>query len=95
MDRYIYYRAPLAQATEVQRRVLAMQQQLAQQTGVRCELKRRPVAEGALHTWMEVYHGIPAGFDAALHLAEQQHALETLIVGARHTDDFLNPGEWE
>jgi len=94
MDRYVYYRAPVSQVTEVQRRVLAMQQQLVRQTGVRCELKRRPVAEGALHTWMEVYHGVPVGFDAALRQAEQQHALETLIVGARHTDDFLNPTEW-
>jgi hypothetical protein len=44
---------------------------------------------------MEVYYGIAAGFDAALLQAEQQHALATLIVGARHTDDFLNPTEWE
>jgi Domain of unknown function (DUF4936) len=95
LDRYVYYRAPVAQAAEVQRRVLAMQQQVTQQTGVRCEVKRRPVAEGALHTWMEVYHGITAGFDEALRQAEQQHALATLIVGARHTDDFLNPVEWE
>ena len=94
MDRYIYYRALVAQATEVQQRVLAMQQQLLLQTRVRCELKRRPVAEGELHTWMEVYHGIAVGFDAALRQAEQQQALATLIVGARHTDDFLNPGEW-
>lgn len=94
MDRYVYYRAPVAQATEVQRRVLAMQQQVAQQTGVRCQLKRRPEPEGALQTWMEVYHGIPVGFDEALHQAEMQHALATLIVGARHTDDFLNSGEW-
>ena len=95
MDRYIYYRAPVSQAAEVQLCVQAMQRQLAQQTGVCCELKRRPEPEAAQHTWMEVYHDIPPGFDAALHQAAQQHALATWIVGARHTDDFLNPAEWQ
>jgi len=95
LDRYVYYRAPVARAAEVQRCVLAMLQQVTQQTGVRCELKRRPEPQEALHTWMEVYHGIAAGFDEALRQAERQHALATLIVGARHSDDFLNPTEWE
>lgn len=86
----------MSQAVEVQRRVQAMQRQLAQQTGVRCELKRRPEPEAALFApgWRSTTTS-RLDFDAALHQAEQQHALATWIVGARHTDDFLDPAEWQ
>lgn len=88
MNRYIYYRVPLRHTAALQQRVQALQGQLARETGVCGELLRRGEAEGEVLTWMEVYRNIPAGFDAALQLAEHQHDLAVLIVGKRYVDDF-------
>jgi hypothetical protein len=94
MDRYVYYRVPVDQASLLQQRVQALQQRVQAQCGVRGELKRRPGEQDGRHTWMEVYRALTPEFEACLRACEQALDLAALIDGPRHVDDFLDPSEW-
>ena len=63
---YVYYPAPAAVGS-VLPQLRAMQQRLADCSGVRARLEER-VGPGATPTWMEVYEGVsdPDGFAATL-----------------------------
>ncbi len=89
-DLYIYYRVQDGDVAQLQAQVRAMQARLAQLHGVAGQLKRRPGSVDGLQTWMEVYPATPGGFGAALELAVQQAGLQTLTVGARHTELFTD-----
>lgn len=95
MDRYIYYRAPVGKADLLRQRVFQMHELITAQTGVRCDFKRQAQPRDGLHTWMEIYCGIPRDFDERLHRFEVEAELPSLIVGARHVDDFVDCRERE
>lgn len=95
MDRYIYYRAPADKADAVQQQVFTMHALITAQTGVCCALKRQAQAHEGMHTWMEVYPGIPENFAELLQKFVAQTDLPSLIVGVRHVDDFMDCDELE
>ena len=98
MDLYIYYRAPRAQAQQLQTQVNAMQADLRRKHNIAVALKRRPpqikhtsaTAEEALDTWMEVYLAVPDDFEDALQRAFDLAAYAALIDGTRHIEHFLD-----
>ncbi|WP_426175271.1 DUF4936 family protein [Massilia sp. TWR1-2-2] len=89
-DLYIYYQVTQEHAAALELRVRAMQARLAGERGVNAQLKRRPEAADGLQTWMEIYPGTAAGFDAALDAAVQDAALAELIAGKRHIEIFTD-----
>ena len=89
-DLYIDYRVPDAAAAQLAPRVQAMQAGLKAAHGVAGQLKRRPGSNDGLQTWMEIYLGTEAGFDAALALAVREAALSEQIDGQRHTEVFTD-----
>ena len=89
-DLYIYYRVPDAHAASLAPRVLAMQALLHAAHRVQGQLKRRPGSTDGLQTWMEIYPGADASFDAALTAAVREAALCQLIDGNRHTEIFTD-----
>lgn len=90
MDLYIYYRVPVNNAEALRDRVLGMQGSIVQEYGIVCELKRRPEEKDGGQTWMEIYHAVPAGFEATLGRAIAHAGLAALIDGPRHTEIFVD-----
>ena len=90
MDFYVYYKVGPAAAAELAPKVRSLQRQLAAGHGVATALKRRPGEQNGLQTWMEVYSGAPAGFDAVLALAVGDSGIEALAEGGRHTEIFVD-----
>lgn len=100
MDLYIYYRAPRAQAQQLQAQVNAMQADLRRKHNIGAALKRRPpqttnasanaTEAEALDTWMEVYLAVPDDFENALQRAFELAAYAALIDGTRHIEHFLD-----
>jgi len=86
---YVYYRAQVAHAPQLQQRVEEMQAVLHVQHGVHASLLRRPEAKDERHTWMEVYEDVPARFEQVLDNAFSSSGLIELIDGARHTEVFV------
>ncbi len=93
LNRYIYYRVQVELTPLLLQQVRLMFRQIQDQTSVRCELARRAHADPGFHTWMEIYHDIPDGFDEILSTFEKQAGLASLIEGTRHVDDFLSGSE--
>jgi hypothetical protein len=89
MDLYVYYRAAQSDDVAVLHAVTAMQAALRQNEGVRCGLKRRPPADTAVTTWMEIYLSVAADFPLRLAKAVAASALPGLIDGFRHDEYFL------
>ncbi len=87
-DLYIYYRVRDELAAQFAPRVQAMQQGLAERTGIQGALKRRLHSKDGLQTWMEVYLATANGFDTALADAVTQAGLPASIEGDRHTEAF-------
>jgi len=85
---YIYYPAPAAVGF-VLPQLRAMQQRLADSTGVRARLEER-VGPGATPTWMEVYEGVsdPDGFAATLADAINASELTRGLAQARRVERF-------
>jgi hypothetical protein len=90
MDLYIYYRVRCEDAEQFHERAAAMLQSLARDKGIAASLKRRPEASDGRHTWMEVYSGVPADFDATLAKALAESGLTGLIDGERHPEYFMD-----
>jgi hypothetical protein len=84
-DLYIYYQVREHDAAELAPRVRAMQQRLG--AG---QVKKRPQSKDGLQTWMEIYPGTGAGFDATLADAVRDAGLAGLIAGPRHTEIFTD-----
>ena len=90
MDLYIYYHALADKLPALPQRALAMQAQLSRQYQVKTELKHRPHEKDGRITWMEVYHDVPADFEAALGASVAANQLDQLIDGDRHIEQFLD-----
>jgi hypothetical protein len=90
MDLYIYYRVPAAHTSRLRPLVQAMQQRLANESGIVGQLKRRPEETDGRQTWMEVYAAVPDGFNAALERAVAEAGLSGMIEGNRHTEIFVD-----
>ncbi|MDB5775685.1 MAG: hypothetical protein JWP38_1818 [Herbaspirillum sp.] len=91
MDLYIYYRAAVAHARQVQSQVQQMQASLRARYHVAGELKRRPrtsQAAEAADTWMEVYPNVPDDFENILLQAFDEANYAMLIDGERHVEYF-------
>ena len=89
-DLYIYYKVSEQHADALELRLRIMQAELGALTGVYGEIKRRPGSRDGLQTWMEIYAGTGAGFDAALSAAERDASLSELIEGERRTEVFMD-----
>ncbi|MFZ6649682.1 DUF4936 family protein [Undibacterium sp. TJN25] len=91
MDCYIYYRAEAQHQQQVGQQAGKLLQ-LFEQAGVATELKRRPEAENGMHTWMEVYKGVPQDFEAQMRAALQHTQLLAVIAdgGKRHIEYFMD-----
>jgi hypothetical protein len=85
---YVYYPAP-ATAGSVLPQLRAMQQRLADRSGVRARMEER-VGPGATPTWMEVYEGVrdPDGFAAILADAINASEWTRELAQARHVERF-------
>ncbi|MET0265336.1 MAG: DUF4936 family protein [Duganella sp.] len=90
MDLYIYYKVREADTASLQAAVVQLQTALAASHGVKAQLKRRPGASDGLQTWMEVYAGVPADFQAVLDAEVEQAGLSSSIAGVRHTEVFVD-----
>lgn len=90
MDLYIYYKVREADTASLHTAVARLQAQLAARHGVTGQLKRRPGASDGLQTWMEVYTGVTADFQATLDAAVAQAGLSASIAGTRHTEVFVD-----
>lgn len=85
---YVWYRV-LAAPDNARRAVAALQDDLAQQTGIRGRVLVRRDDPG---TWMEIYEGVaaPAQFEPALAAAVDRHrAADYAHDRARHTEAFV------
>ncbi|MDQ2819144.1 MAG: DUF4936 family protein [Pseudomonadota bacterium] len=85
---YIYYQVADAGAAQLLPLVRRMQAALAAHCLVGTGLKRRPASDNGVQTWMEIYDGIDAGFDARLAAAVAAAGIDGLIAGHRHTELF-------
>jgi hypothetical protein len=85
---YVYYPAPAAVGS-VLPQLRAMQQRLADRSGVRARLEER-VGPGATPTWMEVYEGVgdPDGFAATLADAINDGEWTRALAQARRVERF-------
>jgi hypothetical protein len=88
VDLYVYYKLQAADAPALAPRVRALQARLADDTGVRPQLKRRPGAADGLQTWMEVYPAVDAEFTARLAAAADAAGIGALLAGPRRTEVF-------
>lgn len=91
MDLYVYYRVATAEAEILQAAVAEMQCFLRDTVagGLHCGLKRRPQPVDGWHTWMEIYLGVPDGFETLLATALAASRLPALTEGRRHVEYFL------
>lgn len=91
-DLYVYYKVREEDAPALAPRVRAMQAGLAAAlTGHGgALLQRRPEARDGLQTWMEVYPGVDAGFEAVLEQAVIDAGLPDAIQGPRRAEVFIN-----
>lgn len=85
---YVYYRVKTENAAKLQARANYMQAQLARTNGIAGFLKRRPDEKDGCHTWMEVYPGVPHGFEEGLESAVKEAGLPELIEGERRIEMF-------
>lgn len=84
---FVYYRVLPEHELELSRRL----QMLALELPVVPRLMRRPETDGQGRlTWMEMYLGCPAGFEATLEDAVARHALGGLIDGPRRLERFVD-----
>jgi len=88
VDLYVYYKVRGEDTHRLAPLVRGMQQALAAREGVSVQLKRRPGDSDGLQTWMEVYPGVPAGFDAILAQAADAAGFAPLLAGPRRTEVF-------
>jgi hypothetical protein len=86
IDLYVYYKVREADASALAPRVRAMQAAL----GIATQLMRRPESKDGMQTWMEVYPGVDAAFQARLDEAAAQAGLSALIAGPRRAEVFID-----
>lgn len=90
MDLYVYYRVKPESAEALQKKVRAMQAQLAAQHGIAVDLKRRPEEKNGEQTWMEIYLATSQDFMPILDAAAAASGLAEFTSGERHTEIFVD-----
>ena len=88
MDLYVYYKASPMNAAPLQTQVGALQKSLREAYGIHGTLKKRLDEKKEWHTWMEIYPGVPEGFDLLLQRAVCETGLVSLIDGERYIEYF-------
>jgi hypothetical protein len=58
--------------------------------GVTVQLKRRPESKDGMQTWMEVYPGVSAAFEAELAGVAARAGFDGLIAGPRRSEVFVD-----
>src|SRR5437868_1499953 len=89
IDLYVYYKVRESDASALAPRVHAMQAALSREC-MSVQLKRRPDSKDGMQTWMEVYPGVDAAFQARLEEAAAQAGLSALIAGPRRAEVFID-----
>lgn len=74
--------------------VRAMQERLRIDHGVDGRLLKRPVANEDRETWMEIYDGVDAAFEAAtsaaFESALERSGIARTAIGTRHVERFVD-----
>ncbi|MBC3868649.1 DUF4936 family protein [Undibacterium oligocarboniphilum] len=90
MNCYIYFKADSSLEADILKAEKQLQQLLMSQHQIRSRVQRRPAATGEPHTWMEVYHDVPVGFDNLLNRVLEQTLFADLQYSERHIEYFLD-----
>lgn len=97
MDCYIYYKAQVDQARQVQVCVKRLQNYVVENLWASSDfamsppqLQRRPETHEGLHTWMEIYRDVPAQFEQIVRDATIASGIVDHVVGERRLEFFIN-----
>ncbi|WP_395006460.1 DUF4936 family protein [Undibacterium sp.] len=97
MDCYIYYKANVENARQIQVCVKRLQQYVGDNLWASSDfamaapqLQRRPEASDGVHTWMEVYKDVPAQFERIARDAAIASGILEHIVGERRLEYFID-----
>lgn len=100
MDCYIYYKASVQNARQVQVSAQRLQHYVVENLWASSDfamtpplLQRRPEASDGVHTWMEVYKDIPAQFEQVVSDAAVASGILDYIVGDRRIEYFMDAKE--
>jgi hypothetical protein len=89
MDCYIYYKAPIEHAKQIQDCFAYLQDHLLMLVR-KPQLQRRPEASNSLDTWMEIYRDIPGNFEEIIAEATKKSGIYKVLVGERRLEYFIN-----
>ena len=92
MDCYIYYKAAIEHAQQIQTCFACLQSNLPI-LALPPRLQRRPQASNSLHTWMEIYQDIPENFESILAVAVSASGILDVLASDRRLEYFSNVGE--
>jgi hypothetical protein len=97
MDCYIYYKAKVENARQVQVCVKRLQTYVVENLWassdfamVQPQLQRRPEAIDGLHTWMEIYRNVPAQFEQVVRDATVSSGVFECLIGERRLEYFMD-----
>lgn len=97
MDCYIYYKANVENARQIQVCVKRLQQYVVDNLWASSDfamaapqLQRRPEASDGIHTWMEVYKNVPAQFERIARDAAIASGILEHVVGERRLEYFID-----
>ncbi len=91
---YIYYQVRPEHRNKARSLVLVIQSRLANRTGQKGRVMRRPeLSEAGTETWMEVYENVTQSTLAMVEQLQQEAGLGELIVGERHVERFID--QWD
>lgn len=100
MDCYIYYKANVQYARQVQVSAQRLQHYVVENLWASSDfamtpplLQRRPEATDGVHTWMEVYKDIPAQFEQVVSDAAVASGILEYIIGDRRIEYFMDAKE--
>jgi hypothetical protein len=91
---YIYYQVRPEHRNRARSLVLQIQSRLANRTGQKGRILRRPELSAAgTETWMEVYENVSQATAAIVAELQAESGLAELIVGERHVERFID--QWD
>lgn len=90
MNCYIYFKADSGLEVDILKAEKQLQQLLMSRHQICGRVQRRPAVAGVPHTWMEVYHNVPSGFDILLNRVLEQTLFADLQYSERHVEYFLD-----
>ena len=97
MDCYIYYKAKVENARQIQVCANRLQHYVVENLWassdfamIAPQLQRRPEALDGVHTWMEVYKNVPAQFEQIVRDAAIASGILELVIGERRLEYFID-----